>query len=200
MAKIDLGKINFVFRGTWGALTSYTERDVVVYTDSNILSTYVCITPVGNATVGDIPSVATTPAAGNWAYMARGVTDALGAIPSGAKGGSLISDGASSQSFSVGNHTLAWTDMATATTAVNGGAYFCDTSSAAFTLTLPITPTAGDTVWIVDAKGTFNTNNLTIAGNGSNIHRQATDVTMNINDVSKMLVYHNATNGWIITG
>ena len=199
MAKIDLGKINFVYRQEWQALTSYTERDVVTYTDSNVLSTYVCITPVGSATVGDIPSVFGVADA-NLAYMARGVTDALGAIPQGAKGGSLISDGASSQTFTVGNHTLAWTDMATATTAVNGGAYFCDTSSAAFTLTLPITPTAGDTVWIVDAKGTFNTNNLTIAGNGSNIHRQATDVTMNINDVSKMLVYHNASNGWIITG
>jgi len=199
MAKIDLGKINFVLRGTWQALTSYTERDVVIYTDSNILSTYVCITPVGSATVGDIPSVAGVADA-NWIYMAKGVTDALGAIPSGAKGGAMISDGESSQTFTVGNHTLAWTDMATATTAVNGGAYFCDTSSAAFTLTLPITPTAGDTVWIVDAKGTFATNNLTIAGNGSNIHRQGTDVTMNINDVSKMLVYHNATNGWIITG
>ncbi|SVB83514.1 uncharacterized protein METZ01_LOCUS236368, partial [marine metagenome] len=93
-----------------------------------------------------------------------------------------------------------WTDMATASTAVNGGAYFCDTATAAFTLTLPASPVAGDTVWIVDAKGTFATNNLTVAGNGANIHRQGTDVTMNINDVSKMLVYHNATNGWIITG
>ncbi|SVC25405.1 uncharacterized protein METZ01_LOCUS278259, partial [marine metagenome] len=124
MAKIDLGKINFVFRGTWAALTSYTERDVVIYTDSNILSTYVCITPVGSATVGDIPSVVGVADA-NWAYMAKGVTDALGAVPQGAKGGSLISDGASSQTFTVGNHTLAWTDMATASTAVNGGAYFC---------------------------------------------------------------------------
>lgn len=199
MAKIDLGKINFVFRNTWQPLTSYTERDVVVYEDSNILSTYVCITPVGNATVGDIPSVVGV-ADPNWAYMSRGVTDALGSIPAGAKGGSLISDGASSQTFTVGNHTLAWTDMAVATTAANGGAYFCDTSSAAFTLTLPVSPVVGDTVWIVDAKGTFATNNLTVAGNGSNIHRQGTDVTMNINDVSKMLVYHNVTNGWIITG
>ena len=199
MAKIDLGKINFVYRQEWQALTSYTERDVVTYTDSNILSTYVCITPVGNATVGDIPSVAGT-ADPNWAYMSRGVTDALGAIPQGAKGGAMISDGASSQTFTVGNHTLAWTDMAVSTTAVNGGAYFCDTSSTAFTLTLPISPTAGDTVWIVDAEGTFETNNLTVAGNGSNIHRQSADVTMNINDVSKMLIYHNASNGWLITG
>ena len=199
MAKIDLGKINFVYRQGWQALTSYTERDVVTYEDNNILSTYVCITPVGNATVGDIPSVAGVADA-NWAYMARGVTDALGSIPRGAKGGSLVSDGDVNQTFTVGNTYPAWTDMATATTAVNGGAYFCDTSSAAFTLTLPVTPTAGDTVWIVDAKGTFETNNLTVAGNGSNIHRQSADVTMNINDVSKMLVYHNATNGWIITG
>ena len=76
----------------------------------------------------------------------------------------------------------------------------CDTSATAWTMTLPAAPTAGDTIWIVDAKGTFATNNLTLAGNGKNIHRQAADVTMNINDVSKMLIYHNATNGWIITG
>ena len=199
MAKIDLGKINFVFRGTWGNLTSYTERDVVVYTDSNIMSTYVCITAAGSSTVGDIPSVAGVADA-NWAYMAKGVTDALGAMPQGAKGGALVSDGASNQTFTVGNTYPAWTDAAVATNALNGKAYFCDTSATAWTMTLPATPTAGDTIWIVDAKGTFATNNLTLAGNGKNIHRQAADVTMNINDVSKMLIYHNATNGWIITG
>ena len=199
MAKIDLGKINFVFRGTWAALTSYTERDVVVYMDSNIISTYVCITAVGSSTVGDIPSVAGVADA-NWAYMAKGVTDALGAMPQGAKGGALVSDGASRQTFTVGNTYPAWTDAATATNALNGKAYFCDTSAAAWTMTLPAAPTAGDTIWIVDAKGTFATNNLTLAGNGKNIHRQSADVTMNISDVSKMLIYHNATNGWIITG
>ena len=199
MAKLDLGKINFVFRGTWGNLTSYTERDVVVYTDSNIMSTYVCITAAGSSTVGDIPSVAGVADA-NWAYMAKGVTDALGAMPQGAKGGALVSDGASNQTFTVGNTYPAWTDAATATNALNGKAYFCDTSAAAWTMTLPAAPTAGDTIWIVDAKGTFATNNLTLAGNGKNIHRQSADVTMNISDVSKMLIYHNATNGWIITG
>lgn len=199
MAKLDLGKINFVFRGTWGNLTSYTERDVVVYTDSNIMSSYVCIAAAGSSTVGDIPSVAGV-ADVNWAYMAKGVTDALGTIPQGAKGGALVSDGASSQTFTVGNTYPAWTDAATATNALNGKAYFCDTSAAAWTMTLPAAPTAGDTIWIVDAKGTFATNNLTLAGNGKNIHRQSADVTMNISDVSKMLIYHNATNGWIITG
>ncbi|MDP7367331.1 MAG: hypothetical protein QGH83_08720 [Candidatus Pacebacteria bacterium] len=199
MAKIDLGKINFVFRGTWAALTSYTERDVVVYTDSNITSTYVCITAVGSSTVGDNPSVVGVVDA-NWAYMAKGVTDALGAMPQGAKGGALVSDGDPNQTFTVGNTYPAWTDAAVATNALNGKAYFCDTSAAAWTMTLPANPTAGDTIWIVDAKGTFATNNLTLAGNGKNIHRQAADVTMNISDVSKMLIYHNATNGWIITG
>ncbi len=199
MAKIDLGKINFVYRGTWANLTSYTERDVVTYTDSNIVSTYVCITAVGSSTVGDIPSVAGVADA-NWAYMAKGVADSLGAIPQGAKGGSLISDGAASQTFTVGNHTLAWEDKAAAFTAVNRGAYFCDTAAAAWTLTMPANPEVGDTIWVVDVKGTFATNNLTLDGNSKNIHRQAADVTMNINDVSKMLVYQGASNGWIITG
>ena len=199
MAKIDLGKINFVFRGTWTNLTSYTERDVVVYTDTGVLSSYICISPVGTPTVGDIPSVTGTIDP-NWQLLAKGVTDALGAIPQGAAKGALISDGASSQTFTVGNHQIAWTDMSVAATAVTGGAYFVDTTAAAFTMTLPAGPSVGDTVWITDAAGTFATNNLTVDGNGSNIHRQATAVTMNINDISKALIYHNVANGWLVTG
>jgi hypothetical protein len=47
-------------------------------------------------------------------------------------------------------------------TAVAGEGYFCDTSSAAFTATLPATPTLGDEVTFVDYAGTFDTNNLTV--------------------------------------
>ena len=197
MAKIDLGKINFVFRGTWAALTAYTERDVVVYTDDNILSTYACIAT--SEIVGDIPSVNGVLDA-NWVLMARGVSDSLGAIPQGAAKGALISDGAVNQSFTVGNHQIAWQDLTTTATATVGDAYMVDTSGGAFTLTLPPTPVVGDTVWIVDAKGNFATTSLTVDGNSENIHRQSATVVMNIDDISKALIYHNTADGWIITG
>jgi hypothetical protein len=55
-------------------------------------------------------------------------------------------------------------------TAVAGNGYFCNTTSAGFTVTLPATPSAGDQVQLVDYAGTFDTNNaLEIDPNGEDI-------------------------------
>lgn len=51
------------------------------------------------------------------------------------------------------------------TSAVSGTTYLCNTSGGAFTVTLPA-PSVGAFVGIVDANGTFDTNNLTLAPNG----------------------------------
>jgi hypothetical protein len=52
------------------------------------------------------------------------------------------------------------TAKTTGFTAVSGVGYFCDTTSAGFTVTLPATPSAGDIVGLVDYAGTFDTNAL----------------------------------------
>ena len=57
---------------------------------------------------------------------------------------------------------IVWVTKTTAYTAVNGDYMFCDTSSAAFTITLPASPTINNTVYFQDAKGTFNINALSI--------------------------------------
>jgi hypothetical protein len=54
-------------------------------------------------------------------------------------------------------------------TAVSGVGYFCDTSSAAFTVTLPASPSVGDIVAIKDWSSTAATNNITIGRNGQKI-------------------------------
>jgi len=54
------------------------------------------------------------------------------------------------------------TKKTTGFTAVSGVGYFCDTTSAAFTATLPATPSAGDIIGIRDYAQTFANNNLTI--------------------------------------
>ena len=41
MATIDLGKIKQVWRGTYNNGTAYVVDDLVEYTDSGILSTYI---------------------------------------------------------------------------------------------------------------------------------------------------------------
>jgi hypothetical protein len=83
--------------------------------------------------------------------------------------------------------------------AVSGVGYFADTTSAAFTITLPATPAAGAVVGIADYANTFATNNLTVDRNGSNIGGVANDAILSTNGVSITFVYVDATQGWIVT-
>jgi len=73
--------------------------------------------------------------------------------------------------------------------------YFVDTT-AARTLTLPASPTLGDTIVIYDATGTAATNNITIARNGSNINGVADNAIIDVNQASSTLVYTGSTLGW----
>src|SRR6056300_1134606 len=84
-------------------------------------------------------------------------------------------------------------------TAVSGNGYFCNTTSSAFTVTLPASPSAGDIVGIKDYANTADTNNITIGRNGSNIKGQAEDFTINTEGRSVFLVYVDATKGWLST-
>jgi len=84
-------------------------------------------------------------------------------------------------------------------TAVAGEGYFVDTTSAAVEVTLPGSPSAGDTVSIKDYAGTFGTNALTIARNGNNIQGIANDSEITTNRASVVLVYIDATKGWLYT-
>jgi VCBS repeat-containing protein len=73
--------------------------------------------------------------------------------------------------------------------------YFVDTS-AARTLTLPASPSLGDTIAIYDASGTAATNNITIARNGSNINAQAVNAIIDVNQSGSVFIYTGATVGW----
>jgi hypothetical protein len=83
--------------------------------------------------------------------------------------------------------------------AVTGVGYFCDTTTAAFTVTLPATPAAGAVVGIADYANTFATNNITVGRNGSNIGGLAENAILKVNGVSVTFVYVDATQGWIVT-
>ena len=83
--------------------------------------------------------------------------------------------------------------------AVSGVGYFADTTSAAFTITLPAAPSAGAVVGVCDYAGTFGTNNLTIDPNGLNISGAVGDVVLSTDGIAVTLVYVDATQGWIVT-
>ena len=108
-------------------------------------------------------------------------------------------DGSGNISFTDNSGGTSWQAVKTTTfTAVAGEGYFCDTSSAAFTATLPSSPTLGDEVTFVDYAGTFDTNNLTVGRNSENIQGSAADLTVSVERAGLTLVYSGATQGWLL--
>ena len=107
-----------------------------------------------------------------------------------------------------GSASLSWTEMAGGTswqavqstgfTAAAGKGYFCNTSSAAFTVTLPGSPSLGDEVSIVDYAGTADTNNITVGRNSLKIMGSAADLTVAIERAAFTLVYSDSTYGWLL--
>ena len=83
-------------------------------------------------------------------------------------------------------------------TAVGGQGYFCNTTSAAFTVALPA-GSIGDEVTCVDYAGTFDSNNLTVSPNGSEkINGVAADLTVSVERAAFTLVYTDGTQGWLL--
>jgi hypothetical protein len=88
------------------------------------------------------------------------------------------------------------TDSNTPYTAVAGAQIFANTSSDAITVNLPASPSTGDEVTIIDTRGSWASNNLTVGRNGKLINTATSDLTLSNNGQSITLVYIDATRGW----
>jgi len=94
--------------------------------------------------------------------------------------------------------SVAWQSVQTANfTAVAGNAYPVNTTSGAKTVTLPASPSAGNIVQLTDYAGTWATNNVTVAPNGSKIGSLTTNLVLAISRQSVALVYIDTTQGWL---
>ena len=116
--------------------------------------------------------------------------------------GVLVPAGSTVQLYSDGTNinsgllTKGYYTTTSAYTAVNNDQVIVDTSGGVVTVTLPASPSVGNEVTIIDGKGSFNTNNLTVNRNGSNINGAASNLTVSTNGEAFTLVYLNATRGW----
>jgi hypothetical protein len=81
--------------------------------------------------------------------------------------------------------------------AVSGDGFFCNTTSSAFTATLP-SGSAGAIVSFADYAGTWQTNNLTVSPqSGEKIGGESADVILVTEGQSVTFVYVDSTQGWI---
>jgi len=92
-----------------------------------------------------------------------------------------------------------WQAVKTANfTAAAGQGVFANTTGGAFTLTLPA-GTLGDEIAFIDYAGTFDTNALTIAANGSEkILGSTADLTVSVERAANTLVFTDGTQGWLL--
>ncbi len=72
-----------------------------------------------------------------------------------------------------------------------------DTSASTVTVNLPASPSIGNEVHFIDSKNFFNSNNLTIGRNGSNILGSASNLVVSVNCAAFTLVYVNTARGWV---
>ena len=126
------------------------------------------------------------------------ISESSNVITIGASGDTVTLAAGASQSGFGRSGSVNWdtTPKTTGFTAVSGNGYFCNTTSAAFTVTLPLSPSAGAIVAIADYNGTAGTNAITVGRNSSNINGTASNFIVNINYASISFVYVDATAGW----
>ena len=117
-------------------------------------------------------------------------------IPSGA---TITNNGTAAGFGATGAASWDTTVKTASFTGVAGVGYFVNTTSGAITITLPASPDAGAVVAVKDYANTFDTNNVTLARNGSNIGGQAIDGTLSTEGLAVTLVYVDATKGWLVT-
>ena len=80
-------------------------------------------------------------------------------------------------------------------TLLAGRNYFVDTT-ASRTLTLPASPSVGDTITIYDASGTAGAYNITVSRNSQKINGVSDDALLDVNGAAAVFTYTGSAYGW----
>ena len=150
----------------------------------------------GNETVtlsGDITGSGTTAITASIANDVVGA-DELNVSGNGTSGQVLASDGDGTFSWADAGGSYTPNIVSGATTASKDNLYIFTASA---TLTLPATPSGGDSIKVSNLSGTTT---CVLARNGSNIMADASDMTLDNQYASFELIYGDATRGWVVVG
>ena len=164
-----------------------------------------CGTSITVGTASDTTTVAGNAVRSNALQASDGqniISQTGTTITLGASGDTIALSAGANQTGFGRTGTVDWiTTPKTATfTAVSGEGYFCNTSGGVFTVNLPA-GSAGAIVSLADYAATWQTNNLTVAANGTEKIGGVASiaVTLNTQGQSVTLVYVDSTQGWINT-
>ena len=162
--------IGSTYQSTYASGTTYNKGDVVQYTDSGVLSTFIFVNTT--PTAGQTPSTGGTVNTTYWSLLAKGTASVAISWQSTAKTANF--------------------------TASASEGYFVDTNGGSVTITTPASPSAGDEFIVADLRGTFGTNPVIFDGNGSDKIKGSTDNSQIAENYgSTRLVYSGATYGWL---
>jgi hypothetical protein len=196
VSTLTLGHTFEIHNNSTGSLTVNSSGSNLVGTiQANTTATCTCILVTGTT-------------AASWDFDVTGFTSALDITRGGtglnAIGTSLqvlrTNSGATALEFATLSSGTSWQSVKTSGfTAVAGEGYPCNTTSSAFTVTLPASPSVGNYVEIVDYAGTFATNNITLGANSNKINGVVGNKNLTTNREAVTLVYVDATQGWVST-
>lgn len=189
----------------WGAMTDEdkTKLDgIAAGAQVNVATnlTYTASTRVIASSTGTNATLTEVVAGGNSGLMTGSDKSKLDGVASGAtaNAGTVTSvsggTGLSGSVTSSGSIDL-YSSVTTGGTTTLADEAFRTVTSSGSTITLPSSPSSGDTVYISNGDYT----NTVIARNGSNIMGLAENMTLNVANIGITLVYSgNATQGWRI--